>query len=90
MKYRTKPCVIEALEFKGTKESAYEILKWAGPNCGMHSVSTPSGEILLIETLEGDMRASPGDFIIRGLNGEFYPCKPEIFRKKYEIAEPHV
>lgn len=40
-----------------------------------------------IDTLEGTMRADPGDFIIKGVNGEFYPCKPDIFEKTYEAVE---
>ena len=41
----------------------------------------------VIHTLEGDMTASPGDYIITGVNGEKYPCKPDIFRKTYELVE---
>ena len=40
-----------------------------------------------IRTLEGDMTISKGDFVIKGVNGEFYPCKPDIFEKTYELAE---
>lgn len=50
-------------------------------------VLTMEPEHLQIDTLEGVMRADAGDFIIQGVNGEFYPCKPEIFAKTYEIAE---
>ena len=42
---------------------------------------------IVIHTLEGDMTASPGDYIITGVNGEKYPCKPDIFRKTYELVE---
>jgi hypothetical protein len=42
---------------------------------------------LIISTLEGDLRASPGDWIIRGVKGEFYPCKPDIFAATYEPVE---
>lgn len=45
------------------------------------------GLLLIIETLEGDMAVSPGDFIIMGVNGEFYPCKPDIFAKTYDIVD---
>jgi len=44
-------------------------------------------EVMFIETLEGDMRADDGDFVITGVNGEMYPCKPEIFKKTYEAVE---
>ena len=43
--------------------------------------------VLKIETLEGTMEASEGDYIIKGVNGEFYPCKPDIFEKTYELVE---
>jgi hypothetical protein len=48
----------------------------------------PANGDLMIRTLEGDMRVSPGDFIIRGVQGEFYPCKPGIFAETYEVVEP--
>lgn len=44
-------------------------------------------EDLYIRTLEGNMKANIGDFIIRGLRGEYYPCKPDVFKKKYEVIE---
>ena len=47
----------------------------------------PANGDLLIATLEGIMRAKPGDWIIRGITGEFYPCKPDIFEQTYEPAE---
>lgn len=47
----------------------------------------PATGDLLIRTLEGDMRARPGDYVIRGVQGEFYPCKPDIFEATYELAE---
>jgi hypothetical protein len=86
-KFRKKPVVIEAMRFAGTKESACEILSWAGPRCGIEHRYTalPSApEVLVIETLEGAMRAVPGDYVIRGVKGEFYPCKPDIFDATYE------
>ena len=89
MKYRKKPVVIEAVRFDGTDESC----DWLLPQL-------ESGEIgrtfvgfgfacnkLHIKTLEGVMTAEVGDYIIRGVNGEFYPCKPDIFHKTYEVAE---
>ena len=47
-------------------------------------------DFLFIRTLEGDMMASPGDYIIKGVQGECYPCKPDIFAKTYEVATGHV
>ena len=44
-------------------------------------------QVVFIETLEGTMRADPGDYIIKGVNGELYPCKPDIFAKTYELVD---
>lgn len=51
------------------------------------SYETPDAQVIKIETLEGVMDASIGDWIIKGVNGEFYPCKPDIFEKTYEAVE---
>lgn len=81
MKYRKKPVVVEVVQFNG-KNSA-DIHEFCG-----RSVREPIGAgFLEISTLEGIMVASPGDFIIKGVNGEFYPCKPDIFAKTYEAVE---
>lgn len=82
MKFRKKPVVIEAVQFHGSKESANAIWKWMGRATVNHD-----GGDLLIETLEGVMRANPSDWIIKGVKGEFYPCKPDIFAATYEPAE---
>ena len=87
--YRKKPVVIEAVQFDGTKESANQILAWIG-SWGAdakraHSTKPDLG--LTISTLEGDMHVSPGDFVIRGVQGEFYPCKPDIFAATYEPVD---
>lgn len=88
-KFRKKPVVIEAMKFDGTIESANRILAWIGSNGAdanrAHNTEPERG--LIISTLEGDMAAIPGDWIIRGVNGEFYPCKPDIFEKTYERVE---
>lgn len=79
MKYRKKPVVIEAVQFINSAD-IHEF-------CGK-KVREPVGESFLeIETLEGVMKAMPGDFIIKGVKGEFYPCKPDIFEKTYEKVE---
>lgn len=87
-KYRKKPVEIEAVEY--TRSNGGAAAKWCGGR--EHSevkASDPTdvAEWIDIPTLEGTMRASIGDFIIRGVNGEFYPCKPDIFAKTYELAE---
>jgi hypothetical protein len=81
-KYRKKPIVIEAVQFKGNNES--EIIEFT------KSIALTRPECLKsmrIPTLEGDMIANIGDWIIKGVNGEFYPCKPDIFEKLYDLTE---
>lgn len=95
MKFRKKPVVIDAwqLDISNTDEtiSLYEkIYKTkVTSNLGiakiMKSIIQDNG--ISIPTLEGNMLASDGDWIIQGVNGEFYPCKPDIFEKTYEVAE---
>lgn len=79
-KYRKKPVVIEAVQFTGTKENYAEILKFC-PYVGILP------KCLLIKTLEGTHKANHGDWIIKGVKGEFYPCKPDIFEMTYELVE---
>ena len=84
MKYRKKPVVIEAIQFDGSNDSANEVLAWIG-HYGHEARNTNGG--VVIKTLEGDHLARPGDFIIKGVKDEFYPCKDEIFRATYEAVE---
>lgn len=79
-KYRTKPCEIEAIQWTG--DNINELLDW-----GQGDILWNDIDNLYIDTLEGRMRANVGDFIIKGLRGEFYPCKPDVFNKKYEEIE---
>ncbi len=97
-RYRKKPVEIEAIKFDDP-DSYMAICAWARSH-GVKSdrddgpASTPSLEelfrfetpIMLVRTLEGTMAANPGDWIIRGVKGEFYPCKPDIFEATYEPA----
>ena len=87
MKYRKKPVVIDAVQWKPTDNGRQEggwPIEFARAKMWMVSVVDLS---LLIPTLEGEMRASPGDWIIKGVKGEFYPCKPDIFAATYEEVE---
>lgn len=88
-KFRKKPVVIEAMSFDGTKDSANRVLAWIGSHgrkaARAHRSKPEAG--LAIDTLEGVMCVMPGDWIIRGVKGEFYPCKPDIFAATYEPAE---
>lgn len=101
-KYRKKPVVIEAIQYKiveeipckygvAKKTNINEIAQFMKVN-SLREVTTPNdtseGETFLpIDTLEGIMKASIGDYIIKGIQGEFYPCKPDIFEQTYELAE---
>lgn len=90
MKFRKKPVVIEALPFDGCYSSARKILDWmhAGWTDKRQPMFKPGNRdepnVMRIPTLEGDMTAQPGDWIIKGVKGEFYPCKPDIFAATYE------
>lgn len=92
MKYRKKPVVIEAMQF--TQENALKIVEWIDDQGGevqFHVSEDPPATRRVtridIGTLEGTMTANPGDWIIKGVAGEFYPCKPDIFDASYEPAE---
>lgn len=80
MKYRKKPVVIEAVQFDG--RHAGNILAFCQDNAFV--TIPPTGHYLYIKTLEGDMKVSPKDYVIKGIKGEFYPCKPDIFEATYE------
>lgn len=87
MKFRKRPVVIEAHQFNG--HNRYEIIMALDLNEAQARslvAVNPLGSTLFITTLEGEMKASAGDWIIKGVNGELYPCKPDIFEKTYEIA----
>lgn len=79
MKYRKKPVVIEAIQWTGNNELDIE----AFINSGKYHW-TETG--LIIDTFEGKMLALFGDYIIKGIQGEFYPCKPDIFEQTYELV----
>lgn len=83
-KFRKKPVVIEAVQWKGGKDNLQEVESFAGKSffCWHYNRDTVS-----IDTLEGTMSVKPGDWIIRGVKGEFYPCKPDIFNATYEVVE---
>jgi hypothetical protein len=82
MKYIAKPIQIEAIQLAEDLSNQYDVVKWITAGGGKVIFSYQS--CLHIETLEGTMRALPGDYIIKGTKGEFYPCRPDIFETKYE------
>ena len=86
-KFRKKPVVIEAIQFTGSNHR--KVLSFIYPNLSEDALH--GAEVMrlpvVIETKEGDMTATPGDWIIKGVAGEFYPCKPDIFAATYEPAD---
>lgn len=82
--FRKKPVEIQAMRWDGDLATARALADWGVP---LATTTSTRGE-LYIETLEGQMRAERDDWIIRGVKGEFYPCKPDIFDATYEpVAE---
>lgn len=83
--YRKKPVVVEARQFRGTGYGAdADLAAWAGAEYRDQGDGRPG--TLLISTLEGVMEAQAGDYVIRGVAGEFYPCRKDIFEATYERA----
>ena len=96
MRYRKKPVVVEAIQWTGENqremfdfltngEKKDEHMESFGEHFRIDHTAVRGG--LVIKTLEGDHLANIGDYIIKGVAGEFYPCKPDIFEKTYEVAE---
>lgn len=97
-RFRKRPVAIEAMRWDGTAEAAGPIINWilatgsraarwdnnpkhlSGPGRGITTIA----DRIEVETLEGTMYATPGDWIIRGVSNEHYPCKPDIFEATYE------
>lgn len=84
-RYKTKPCEIEAIQF--TKENWKEIQNFTNGEAKNFFITQDKEACCEVVTLEGTMIATEGDYIIRGLRGEYYPCKPDVFEKKYEVIE---
>ena len=83
MKYKTKPVEIEAIQYL-REENIMAVQDWFENQNGRKFVYDSSDKEYYVETLECRMKVSKGDFIIKGIKGEFYPCKPDIFEMKYE------
>lgn len=92
--YTSRPVTITAVQWDGTLESGRAIIDWAAGAEMRWSNETP--QRLTIQTLEGRMTASPSDWIIKGTEGEFYPCKDSVFQRKYaqarsgRLTEPYI
>lgn len=85
MKYRKKPVVIDAIQFK--ENNLLELIIGFGLEFSRAVIEQELDSHLIIQTLEGQHKAYLGDWIIRGIKGEFYPCKPDIFEMTYEVVE---
>lgn len=89
-KFRKKPVVIEARRFSGDDVESHELARWCGGRLHLGENLADLRLVIDIPTLEGTMRAEVGDWIIRGVKGEFYSCKPDIFVATYEPVEESV
>ena len=90
MKYRKKPVVIEAVRWTGKNRGEIRFFCHRGvffSSARQNTEGFTTEWSLLIDSREGIMRAEIGDYIIKGVNGEFYPCKPDVFAKTYEAVE---
>lgn len=96
-RFRKKPVEIQAWQWDGSASGASPIIDWILSSDGIAKYScadvrplgcpgTEDAHLLMISTLEGDMRAVAGDWIIRGIQGEFYPCRSDIFAATYEAV----
>ena len=83
-KYRKKPVVIEAIQL--THQTKNQSANFVPCNCS-YEFADDGAPVMGIQTLEGEMLCQLGDYIIKGVNGEFYPCKPDIFEKTYEKVD---
>ena len=89
MKFRKKPVVIEAVQMTSEMRRNFgPFPEWALPRLrGHRTEKIENSERVIIATLEGDMEAKDGDWIICGVKGEVYPCKPDVFEATYEKVE---
>ena len=90
LKYRKKPVMVEAMRFYADELVMVEVARWCGGRIGSEAKASDHTDVAYwidIPTLEGVMKASPGDYIIKGVQGEIYPIKESIFRETYERVE---
>ena len=89
MKARKKPVVVEFVRFCfSNPDSIDDVKAFTGKYFAEYQVHYASDKRnYYIRTLEGEMKLTDGDYIIKGIDGEFYPCKPDIFKKTYEVIE---
>jgi hypothetical protein len=88
-KFRKKPVVVEA-RLCDTYQATVDVERWVNANGGLfHRRAADDGRGIecLVDTLEGPHVVSPGDWVVQGVVGEFYPCKPHIFEMTYEPVD---
>lgn len=95
MKYRKKPVIVDAIQWTGYNPTEIKMFIGNAGEVFIHDAAWVAGVAhpcveITIYTLEGNMKASVGDYIIKGVCGELYPCKPEIFEQTYEPVEPEM
>lgn len=83
-RYRKRPGYVEAMQWDGSEESQRTIVNWARMRV---SGWFDRSYFLAVQTLHGETRADPGDWVIRGANGDYWPCKPDVFAATYEPVE---
>lgn len=91
-KYRKKPVIIDAVQFNGFNKDNGQVMlserpEWLVERFGVDVIFFNKENTLTIKTLEGTHTASVGDYIIKGIKNELYPCKPDIFEATYEIVK---
>jgi hypothetical protein len=86
-RFRKKPVEVEAIQFAKDGSNWIEVHRFMGVQCPLPLPGIVTTYSVEIRTLEGTMRASRGDWIIRGVRGEYYPCKPDMFESTYERIE---
>ncbi len=87
MKFRKKPVIIDAVRFSASDKSSHDHVNFGYPK--VDATPHPMDGKYWVETLEGHLCVSEGDWIITGIKGEHYPCKPDIFEMTYEpVATP--
>lgn len=84
MRYRKKPVEIDAIQWTPSDVCQIVVDEFFAESETSEAIHWRSGDVIYIRTLEGLMLAAPGDWIIKGIKGEFYPCKPDIFEATYE------
>lgn len=94
-RYRKRPLEVQAIQYDGSNSRAKAILDWVADSRGQirrwegqWAVDGNWAPTLLIDTMEGTMAVTPTDWVIRGVQGEFYPCSHAVFMKTYELVDP--